>query len=135
MPKQANVLLGGLEMLPRVHGDRTKLIRAMANVFDNAIQALPPGGRLTVGAKSVEQPAGPMVELTVTDGGEGIPPEAMERIFELFFTARTKGTGLGLAIVRRILRQHGGEVQVNSAPGHGTTVRITLPVLPSDQGA
>jgi len=55
--KQVNVLLGGLETLPRVHGDRTKLIRAMENLFDNAIQALPPDGRLTVGARAVQRPS------------------------------------------------------------------------------
>jgi len=132
--KQVNVLLGGLETLPRVHGDRTKLIRAIENLFENAIQASPPGDRLTVGAKTVEHPAGPAVELTITDGGEGIPNDVMERIFEPFFTTRTKGTGLGLAIVKRIIRQHGGEIRVDSAPGQGTTVRVTLPVLPLDQG-
>ncbi|HYG89310.1 MAG TPA: sensor histidine kinase [Azospirillum sp.] len=133
--KQVNVLLSGLETLPRVYGDRTKLIRAIENLFDNAIQASPPGGRLMVDATTVEQTAGPVVELTVTDGGEGIPPDTMERIFEPFFTTRTKGTGLGLAIVKRIVRQHGGEVRVDSAPGQGTTVRVTLPVLPADGGA
>ena len=131
--KQVVVMLGQLETLPRVHGDRTKLIRAVENVLDNAIQALSPGGRLVVGAKALEQPSRLVVELTVTDSGAGIPPEAMDRIFEPFFTTRTKGTGLGLAIVKRIARQHGGEVEVESTPGHGTTVRLTLPVLPPGQ--
>ncbi|HYD31923.1 MAG TPA: sensor histidine kinase [Azospirillaceae bacterium] len=133
--KQVNVLFGGLETLPRVHGDRTKLIRAVENLLDNAIQALPSGGRLSVSAQAVRGDGGPAVQLMIADNGEGIPPDALPQIFEPFFTTRSKGTGLGLAIVRRIVRQHGGEVQVESAPGRGTTVRIVLPVLPPDQTA
>lgn len=71
---------------------------------------------------------GPAVELSVADNGPGIPAEERERIFDVFYSTRKGGTGLGLAIVERIARSHGGEVEVESEPGRGTTVRVVLPV-------
>jgi signal transduction histidine kinase len=62
------------------------------------------------------------------DTGRGIGPDAVSRIFEPFFTTKTSGTGLGLAICHELVRAHGGEIQVTSAEGHGTSIRILLPV-------
>jgi len=70
---------------------------------------------------------GSMVELRVEDNGPGIPPEARERVFDIFYSTRKGGTGLGLAIVARIARNHGGRVEIDSEPGEGTTVRVLLP--------
>jgi signal transduction histidine kinase len=72
------------------------------------------------------------VAIEVTDTGAGIPPVLLPRVTEPFFTTKPegKGTGLGLAICRRIVRQHLGTIEIESRPGEGTTVRITLPVRP-----
>ena len=71
--------------------------------------------------------AGGWVELSIADTGCGISPEAQEQIFEPFFTTRTEGSGLGLSTVHRIVESHGGELQVESQEGEGTTFRVRLP--------
>ena len=65
--------------------------------------------------------------MIIRDDGSGIPAEQLVRVFEPFFTTRAEGTGLGLPIARRIARAHGGELTIESEPGHGTIVRISLP--------
>jgi signal transduction histidine kinase len=67
------------------------------------------------------------VEISFADTGEGIDPAALQRIFEPFFTTKTGGTGLGLAITQRIIESHGGSIEVESAVGKGTTIRVRLP--------
>jgi signal transduction histidine kinase len=90
------------------------------------------GGRLTIRARR----DGDAAVLEIVDTGEGIPEEVRERIFEPFFTTKASGTGLGLAVVRRIVEGHGGEIQVRSAPGEGTTfaLRLPLPTQPVENG-
>ncbi len=107
-----------------VEGDRDQLLQVLINLMHNSIQAMPHGGRLTV---RLDREAD-TTELTVTDDGCGIPEEVRERIFEPFFTTRSSGTGLGLAIVSSIVRNHGGELFIESSPGAGTAVRVRLPV-------
>jgi two-component system NtrC family sensor kinase len=68
------------------------------------------------------------LRVTVTDSGDGIPPEVIDRIWEPFYTTKTSGTGLGLSVTRRIVREHGGAMEVDSAPGRGTTFIIVLPI-------
>jgi signal transduction histidine kinase len=84
---------------------------------------MPAGGRLTVSARRA--PEG--VAFAVADTGAGIPPEDLARIFEPYFTTKEGGTGLGLAIARRIAEEHGGRLEVASAPGRGATFTLTLP--------
>jgi signal transduction histidine kinase len=72
------------------------------------------------------------VAIRVSDQGEGMPPEVQRRLFEPFFTTRSEGTGLGLAIMRSVIDAHGGEVEVQSEPGRGTTFVVRLPVHPSN---
>jgi signal transduction histidine kinase len=74
--------------------------------------------------------AGQYVMIAVTDDGEGMPPEVLERVFEPFFTTKPvgQGTGLGLYVSYEIVRAHGGEIRVESAPGSGTTFAFTLPI-------
>jgi signal transduction histidine kinase len=118
-----------------VLADPKLLEHALMNLIVNACQAMPNGGRLAVvtGAETATDAAvGPSVVVMVSDTGCGIPPENLPRIFEPFFTTKPhpEGTGLGLAIVERIVRQHGGRVDVHSAGGRGTVVVIRLRPVP-----
>ena len=100
------------------------------NLFTNAADAMPTGGRLAVRVRPGALPAGPAAVVEVADTGVGIPPEYLVRVTDPFFTTKEegKGTGLGLAICKRIVGQHGGRLDIDSAVGQGTTVRVTLPV-------
>jgi signal transduction histidine kinase len=118
-----------------VLADPKLLEHALMNLIVNACQAMPNGGRLAVvtGAETVtDASVAPAAVVIVSDTGCGIPPENLPRIFEPFFTTKPhpEGTGLGLAIVERIVRQHGGRVEVQSAVGRGTAVVLRLRPVP-----
>jgi signal transduction histidine kinase len=105
------------------------------NLFTNAADAMPDGGRLSVRVRLGELPdARPGIVIEVADTGTGIPPEILPRLTEPFFTTKEegRGTGLGLTICKRIVDQHGGALMIESQVGIGTTIRITLPVRPSE---
>jgi len=106
-------------------GDAHQLEQVLVNLVVNAVGAMPPGGRLAF-RHAVD---GPFFTLVVSDTGEGIPEENLEKIFEPFFTTKRdgKGTGLGLAVCRKIVEQHGGRITVSSRPGEGTEFRVSLP--------
>ena len=112
-----------------VRADVDRLDQVLSNLVDNAIKYGRTRGTVTVGASMV-QPG--QVEVFVRDDGPGIPPDALERVFERFFRvdkARSReqgGTGLGLSIVKHIVQGHGGRVWAKSEPGHGTTFYFTL---------
>jgi signal transduction histidine kinase len=108
-----------------IRGDRAQLKQLFLNVFLNALQAMPGGGRMTVQALLKE---GRKAVVTVADTGEGIPEETMDRIFDPFFTTKKGGTGLGLSICYNIAKSHNGDIEVKSKPGQGTTVLISLPL-------
>jgi signal transduction histidine kinase len=95
------------------------------NLIDNALDAVPESGHVTVTASRGDQ----SVIVQVVDDGPGIPPEVRDRIFDPFFTTKAigEGTGLGLDIVQRLVRRHGGEIEVQSQPGR-TEFRVTLPL-------
>jgi signal transduction histidine kinase len=117
--------------VPVIYADRQQLRQVFLNLFTNAADAMPQGGRLSPRVRAGELPPGrPAVVVEVEDTGVGIPPEHLPRVTEPFFTTKPegKGTGLGLAICRRIVEQHHGTLQIESRPGEGTTVRVTLPV-------
>ncbi len=103
--------------------DERHVRKALVNLIDNAADASPRGAEVEVRAGA----AGGGVFLAVRDRGRGIDPDQLERIFEPFFTTRPDGTGLGLAIARKIVRAHGGELRVESAPGEGSTFTAVLP--------
>jgi signal transduction histidine kinase len=107
-----------------VQGDHAQLKQMFLNIFLNAVQAMPEGGTLAV--EAVRKDGGKAV-VAVRDSGEGIPEENLDRIFDPFFTTKKSGTGLGLSICYNIVKSHGGEVEVQSRPGQGTTVRVILP--------
>ena len=104
--------------------DATQLQQVLVNLVKNAMQAMTTGGMLTL--QTGETSDG--VWVSVADTGGGIPQELINRIFEPFYTTKKKGTGLGLMIVQRIIRAHGGRVELESNVGHGTTFRIWLPL-------
>ncbi|HYS16200.1 MAG TPA: ATP-binding protein [Candidatus Binatia bacterium] len=117
--------------LPPVLADRDRLVQIVINLVDNAVKYTPEGGRVTVQAQKL---AGGQVEVDVIDTGIGIPPADLPRITERFYRvdkARSRelgGTGLGLAIVKHLVFAHGGQLRIESEPGRGTTVRVTLPI-------
>jgi signal transduction histidine kinase len=141
MTRKLNVALDTSPALRHVAGDPRLLEHALLNLVINAAQAMPDGGRLgiEVGVNELDathgDEAGRWVFVRVADTGCGIAPENLGRIFEPFFTtkAQGKGTGLGLAIVERIIRQHGGAVDVSSCPGAGAVFTIRL--RPMEPGA
>jgi two-component system, NtrC family, nitrogen regulation sensor histidine kinase NtrY len=112
------------ENLPRPQADPTLLRRALENLILNSLAAMPAGGTLTV---RTAQRSG-AVRLEVTDTGEGLTPEECARLFTPYYTTKRHGTGLGLAIVQSVVSDHGGRIEVESAPGAGATFRIELPM-------
>jgi PAS domain S-box-containing protein len=110
--------------LPLVRVDKARLEQALTNLLINAIQSIPPGGRINLQVKS----DGRKVYISVQDNGPGIPAETLARIFEPFFTTRAQGTGLGLAVTQRVIQEHGGSLSAESVEGQSTTFLIDLPV-------
>jgi len=101
--------------------------QAMLNVLLNGVQAMPNGGELTVSARREDD----MVVTEIRDRGEGIAPEAQDKIFELYFTTKKDGTGIGLAQTYQILQWHYGSVDFETVEGQGTTFRLRLPLVPA----
>jgi signal transduction histidine kinase len=110
--------------VPDVNGDPAMLRQAFLNLALNACQAMPAGGTLTIQAAAAR---GRRVLVTVSDTGVGIPPEDLQRVFDLYFTTKQKGSGIGLSMVYRTVQMHDGDIEVQSTPGVGTTFRIMLP--------
>jgi signal transduction histidine kinase len=98
------------------------------NLLINACQALPNGGEIKISAAPVSHSGETeWLKVTISDSGQGIAREDIDKIFHPFFTTKTGGTGLGLAIVYRIIEDHGGTIDVESEPGKGTRFSIMLP--------
>ncbi len=118
-----------------VPGDPQQLEMAISNLASNGVKFTPAGGRVTI--RSARR--GDQAVVEVVDTGIGIPPEDLDRVFDRFFRAanarsrQIQGTGLGLAIVDAIVQNHGGSVEIDSVPGSGTTVTLTLPLSGADQ--
>ncbi|MFQ5878299.1 MAG: sensor histidine kinase [Acidobacteriota bacterium] len=114
--------------LPEINASRGGLEQLFLNLLTNALESMPAGGKLKVGARAL----GSRVEVKVADTGSGIPPEQLKRIHEPFYTTKSEGFGLGLAICRSILWDVGGEMTIDSRPGRGTTVIVLLPSSTGD---
>jgi signal transduction histidine kinase len=123
--------------LPMIEGDHHQLCQVFTNLLTNAFEALGGTGDVQITGTAVAaeeesvpgvEPAGPMIQVTVSDSGPGVPPEVMDRIFSPFFTTKPQGSGLGLAIVRKIIDAHDGRIDIGARQGGGTTFRVTLPV-------
>jgi signal transduction histidine kinase len=116
------------EKAPWVRLDREKMKQVLINLVRNAIEAMPEGGTLTVGASHGAR----TVFLNVSDTGIGIPPG--QDVYDFFVTTKRGGTGLGLPIARRIVEAHGGSLKYESRPGEGTVFTISLAVPDHDPG-
>jgi PAS domain S-box-containing protein len=110
--------------LPLLELDRTQIKQAVYNVIKNAFQAMKTGGILRISTDHDDR----LVSATFADTGGGISQENMSKIFEPYFTTKASGSGLGLLIVRRIVREHGGEIELMSNEGQGLTLTIRLPM-------
>jgi signal transduction histidine kinase len=113
--------------LPAVSLDTEMFEKALLNLMLNAEDAMPDGGTMVLQAKA----AGDWVELAVIDTGCGMDDDLAGRVFRPFVTTKPGGNGLGLATARKIVRAHGGEIAVQSAPGRGTKFTIQLPAVPN----
>jgi signal transduction histidine kinase len=111
-----------------ISADADLLRQALLNVVRNALDAMPGGGHLRVSVRR----SGDGCEISVSDTGPGIPAEVRQRIFEPFFSTKESGSGIGLAMTMRAMQMHGGSVDVDSAPGLGTTICLRLPVAPAE---
>ena len=121
--------------LPTVWADPEALYQALVDLVTNALDAMPNGGRLVLRAgwshRGDDLPGrARRVAVEIEDSGAGIAPHDAERIFDPFFSTKESGTGLGLALTHRIVEDHGGSIDVRSAPGAGTTFRLVLPLMP-----
>ena len=105
--------------------DEGQIRQIIWNLATNGLRAMADGGRLRLAASYASSDEG--VVLRVQDEGGGIPPEEIDELFQPFHGTFTKGSGLGLAIVHRIVTDYGGQIQISSQPGRGTTVAVRLP--------
>jgi signal transduction histidine kinase len=116
--------------LPEVRVDPMQLEQTIVELVSNALDAMPRGGRLRIGAWAANGADAPAdVALEVSDTGGGIPEHLLASVCEPFFTTRAEGTGLGLAIAKRYVEQNGGRLEIESRPGDGTTVRMRFPAV------
>jgi len=122
-PRRATVSLEGLEDLGQMAFHNNTLRRAVLNLVQNALDAMPQGGKLTLAGQRTAQ----AVQLQVRDTGSGIPPEHLGQIFEPLYTTKPGGTGLGLYITHEIVVAHGGQITVESIAGQGTVFTLTFP--------
>ncbi len=114
-------------MLWQVDADPGQLGQVITNLVLNAQQAMPDGGQIRIKAENLTMAARPFVQFDVTDQGIGIPPEALENIFDPYFTTKAHGNGLGLASTFSIINKHKGSINVVSEPGKGTSFIVRLP--------
>ncbi|ADU64782.1 ATP-binding region ATPase domain protein [Desulfurispirillum indicum S5] len=115
--------------LPDVSADPMQLKQVLLNIVLNAIQAMEGRGRLHIRTFTLRD----TVMIAITDSGPGIPAEQQQKIFQPFYTTKSGGTGLGLAISYGIIKEYGGDILLESAPGKGTTVTITLPAYQTNE--
>lgn len=108
--------------------DEASVRGALMNLILNAVEAMPEGGVLNVAIDRTDE----MLRLEITDTGRGIAEEEVKKIFEPFFTTKAQGLGLGMPYAKKIIDQHGGTMSLNSRPGEGTTISVTLPTAPKE---
>jgi signal transduction histidine kinase len=149
MPEYVTVRVELPETLPMVKVDPSQMRQVFQNLIANAVQAMPEGGTLRIGARRVQGPRskvpgyeeknlepgalsfGPdadSVEIRVADGGAGISPENMEKVFQPLFSTKSRGIGLGLSICKSFVEANGGRIELESEVGMGTSFGVVLPV-------
>ena len=116
------------EDLPSVLLDPDRFSQALLNLYLNGIQAMDAGGMLSV--KSMHGEDGG-IKVEIADTGKGIDPDNVKKVFDPYFTTKSKGTGLGLAIVHKIVEAHNGEIKIRSTPGKGTVFTLLIPLNPN----
>ncbi len=116
------------DRLPRVVADPEQMKQVFLNLVLNAVQSMPEGGDLKISVKEGEVTNLKFIEIKFKDTGHGISKEDMAQLFNPFFTKKKEGSGLGLAIVHRILKNHNGNIEVESEVGKGSAFTVTLPV-------
>jgi signal transduction histidine kinase len=118
--------------LPQIRADQHQLTQVFTNLLMNAYEAMGGKGHVTISAERIRLEDGgdgsDAVLVQFADDGPGIPQDVAEKVFDPFFTTKAQGSGLGLAIVRKIVDAHDGRIDLRTAPGQGTTMRVTLPV-------
>ena len=114
--------------IPLITLDPTQIKQSLMNLLYNAIQAMPDGGILTIESRMEEREGIHYASVYIHDTGCGIPDEVMKRIFDPFYTTKIHGLGLGLTLTKNIIELHGGEIEVKSEGGKGTTFKISLPI-------
>jgi signal transduction histidine kinase len=123
--------------LPQIQADEHQLTQVFTNLLINAYEAMNGNGRVVISAQPtrIEDGADGRAAVLVEfqDNGPGMAPDIADRIFGPFFTTKAQGSGLGLAIVRKIIDAHDGKIDMKTAPGAGTTIRVTLPVTASNE--
>lgn len=117
------------DSLPPIPLDEGSMKRAVLNLIKNALSAMPRGGELKLQTRN----EGDSVSITVSDTGTGIPEDIQGKIFEPYFTTRDTGSGLGLTVVYKVVREHGGDLHMDSVPDRGTTFRISIPAPQSER--
>jgi signal transduction histidine kinase len=124
--KEVTVVKNFDDNIPTIMADQLQLQQVLLNLLLNAIDAMPRGGVLTINtASNIDNGS---IKIEIADSGQGISDKDMNKIFQPFFTTKSRGTGMGLAITRRIIEEHGGSISVSSEYGRGTTFTIVLPV-------
>jgi PAS domain S-box-containing protein len=130
--QKVEVIKNADPLLPQIHADAQQLTQVLVNLYLNAIDAMPEGGTLRVSTRASDESKQATVIISVADTGVGIEESEMGKIFQPFYTAKKRrGLGLGLPICERIVKNHGGEIKVQSRPGLGTTFEIHLPAEPN----
>lgn len=149
IPENIQVLKEISEIIPVANIDPFQIGQVVQNIITNAVQAMPAGGTLTIAAQHVQgskfkvqgceddniehrtlnlEPESGFIEISVSDTGEGISPENMDKLFQPLFTTKTKGIGLGLVVCKNLVEANGGRISVGSRLGKGTTFKVILPV-------
>lgn len=119
------IALSSDDRLPDIQADHEMLYQAFLNIFINAMQAMPRGGCVQVEVYL----RGDDIIVRITDEGEGIPSEVIEKIWDPFFTTKENGTGLGLGIVKNIIESHNGRLEISNVSGAGACVKIMIPII------
>jgi signal transduction histidine kinase len=123
--------------LPLIQGDQHQLAQLFTNLLANAYEAMGGRGNVAISAWTMRLDDGAdgreAVQVEVADDGPGMPQDVADRVFDPFYTTKAKGSGLGLSIVRKIVDAHDGQIDLKTAPGRGTTIRVTLPTRAIDE--
>jgi len=113
-----------LTLIPKIRVDANRIRRVFKNIIENAVQAMPKGGKLIIGTRR----SGNFIEITFRDTGVGISEEDIKKLFTPFFTTKAKGMGIGLTICKKFVEEHGGKIDVQSKKGEGTVFTVKLPI-------